>query len=965
MSQPEFLSERRRVEAAEKWQAFRDAAEAQSIGVPEDPEWGRMARDIFSFSEFISHTCIRDPSLLAELVSSGDLMKSIDPEAWLPAIRRRLDDIGDADELGRELRRIRRREMVRIAWRDLAGWSDLDQTMIELSAFADACLEVALGYLDYWQSPLFGIPMGSNGGVQRLVVIGMGKLGARELNFSSDIDLIFAYPENGTTTGGQDAISNEEFFVRLCRQYIRLMGAVDAEGPLFRVDLRLRPYGDNGPLVMSFDAMEDYYQQQGREWERYAWIKARAVAGDREAGLRLLGRLRPFVYRRYLDYGTFESIRDMKRKIAREVALKGMQDHIKLGPGGIREIEFFGQTFQLLRGGVLPSLQCRGIQEVLGRLARDGAISSAARDELTRAYRFLRNTEHRLQEYADQQTHQLPERPAGQERLAASMGFEGPEAFFRELDHHRRRVEHHFGQILELEGAVDAVGAEGRANAGVTAGLSAVWLFPRQEDSETLLRGAGYEDPAAVIRLLESHQQDPATRALSQVGRNRLDHVIPGLLAGAMRAARPTLVLGRLLDLIKTIQRRTVYLALLQENPDALTQLVTFAEASPWMVSYLMRHPVLLDELLDPRTLYMPPDRRALEDDINRRFDQIEPDELEHQMEALRVFKQANTLRVAAADIIGSLPLMRVSDHLSDIAAVALEQALALSWHHLTRRHGLPECQLDGGPLEQGFAVIGYGKLGGLELGYTSDLDLVFLHAGTGGETRGGGRPMDSVQFFARLGQRIIHVLSTQTSAGVLFETDMRLRPSGDGGPLVCHIDAWEAYQMEDAWTWEHQALVRARGICGDPALIRRFETVRRRVLARPRVKATLQREVVEMRERLRKEHTSRRRTDFNLKQDRGGMVDIEFLVQYVILLMAQRNPQLLQWTDNVRQIQALSENGIIGDDMAHRLRMAYLTYRAQAHRLSLQERPPVVPVDRMKDLRRMVVRLWNRVMGD
>jgi [glutamine synthetase] adenylyltransferase / [glutamine synthetase]-adenylyl-L-tyrosine phosphorylase len=964
MSPPELLSERRRAKAAEKWRAFRDAAEVQSIAFPEDPEWNRRVRDIFSFSEFVSHTCICDPSLLADLLSSGDLARSIGQEAWLPAIRQRLGAVGDADALGRELRRIRRREMVRIAWRDLAGWSDLDQTMTELSAFADASLEVALGHLYEWQTRLFGLPVGENGRAQRLVVIGMGKLGAQELNFSSDIDLIFAYPENGTTIGAKNAITNEEFFVRLCRQYIRIMGAVESEGPLFRVDLRLRPYGDNGPLVMSFDGMEDYYQAQGREWERYAWIKARAVAGDREAGFRLLCLLRPFVYRRYLDYGAFESIRDMKQKIAREVTLKGMQDHIKLGPGGIREVEFFGQTFQLLRGGVLPSLQCRGIQAVLGRLARDGTIPSAVSDELIRAYRFLRNTEHRLQEYADQQTHQLPERPTDRERLAASMGFDEPAAFFRELDHHRRQVERYFSQILDLEGALAHGQAKG-TDAEAAVDFSAVWLSPRGDGSDALLRGAGYEDPAEVARLLETLQQDPATRALSPVGRKRLDNVVPGLLSGAIRSARPTLVLGRLLDLIKTIQRRTAYLALLQENPHALTQLVTFAEASPWIISYLMHHPVLLDELLDPRTLYVPPDRRALQDDITRRFEQIDPDDLEYQMEALRVFKQANTLRVAAADIIGSLPLMRVSDHLSDIATVALEKVLALNWEHLTRRHGIPVCRLDGAPLVQGFAVIGYGKLGGLELGYTSDLDLVFLHAGSGGETRGGDRPLDNAQFFARLGQRIIHMLSAHTPAGVLYETDMRLRPSGASGPLVSHIDAWEAYQMEEAWTWEHQALVRARGICGDPALIKRFEAGRRRVLARPRLKPALQREVAQMRERLRKEHASRRGTDFNLKQDRGGMVDIEFLVQYIILQMAHRYPRLLRWTDNVRQIQALAGSGIIGDDMAHRLRMAYLTYRAQAHRLSLQEKPPVVPVERMKDLRRMVIRLWNRVMGE
>jgi [glutamine synthetase] adenylyltransferase / [glutamine synthetase]-adenylyl-L-tyrosine phosphorylase len=950
------------LEAKDKWQAYCEAAKTAALAVSTDSELIETALRVFAFSDFVARSLIRSPELLEDLLQSGDLHDSHRAGDYLSYLQVQGATITDETTLGKMLCRIRRREMVRIAWRDLAGWADLNETMTDLSAFADASLEVALSHLYRWQCDTYGTPLDASGSPQPLVVIGMGKLGSRELNFSSDIDLIFAYPESGQTAGTLNPINNEEFFVRLCRKYVKLMSTVTSDGFLFRVDIRLRPFGDSGPLVMSFDNMEDYYQHQGRDWERYAWIKARAVAGD-SAGERLLDRLKPFIYRRYLDYGAFESLRDMKQKIVLELKRKGMADNVKLGPGGIREIEFFGQTFQLIRGGVMPSLQCREIQEALIRLTRENHIALDSCNRLTEAYRFLRNTEHRLQEFSDQQTHQLPQNPAEKERLAAAMGFSSPLAFFQELDRHRQTVHEHFHQILELEKAEDRSDSEAPAKELDTQ-LAAVWLSPGTEIQEIeALSNAGYTDPEAVLRLLEALQLDPATRALSSAGRKRLDNVIPGLLARIGRARQPMVVLGRLLDLIKTIGGRIAYLALLQENPGALTRLVEFADASPWMVSYLMRHPVLLDELLDSRTLFVPPTRPALQAEISRRYEMIDPADLEYQMEALRVFKQVNTLRVAAADITGVLPLMKVSDHLSDIAEVAVEKAVELTWHHLAAKHGTPTCILNDMPIDPGFAVIAYGKLGGLELGYDSDLDLVFLHAGGGTHTTGGPRPIDTPQFFARLGQRLIHFLTAHTSAGILYEADMRLRPSGASGLLVSHIDAWEEYQMEKAWTWEHQALVRARGISGDPALLARFEQIRRRVLSRPRESRALKKEVSDMRERMRREHGGQRLSEFHLKQDRGGMVDIEFLVQYIILLAAHRYPRILQWTDNVRQIQALAEARIIGDDMAHRLRMAYLTYRSIAHRLSLQEKPPVVHADQMKVFRRTIIRFWNRVL--
>jgi len=948
--------------ASVKWQMFCDAADGETVDLLKKNKLVKPARRVFVFSDFVSENCIRTPNLLGELADSGDLTRTYEAGEYQNRVRECLSEASDENGIGPALCRLRRREMIRIAWRDLSRTAPLSETLADLSEFADACLRGGLENAGRRLCERYGTPASPSGEIQGLVVIGMGKLGARELNFSSDVDLVFAYPESGSTTGGQTSVTNEEFFMRLCRQYIGILGSTSPEGPLFRVDLRLRPFGENGPLVMSFDNMEDYYQNQGRDWERYAWIKARIVAGDKVAGDRLLDRMKPFIYRRYIDYNMFDSFRDMKQKIERELLKKGIQENIKNGPGGIREVEFFGQIFQLLRGGVTASLQERAITVVLNVLARGDFISAKTARRLIDAYEFLRNTENRLQEYSDQQTHVLPTNDADRLRLAVSMGFEQWKAFLAALNNHRRFVHGQFRQILAMDKESSRVAALSETE-GV--GLEAVWLGARaREEAIDLLADLGFKNPEEVLNALDALQQDPTTQTLGQEGRRRLDKLIPVLLKKFAATKHPDSVLQSILNLIKTVLRRTTYLSLLMENPDAVTQLIELSAASPWLISYLARHPVLLDELLDPRTLFLPPSRNELAQDLSRRFETIDPDDLEYQMETLRVFKHTNTLRVAAADISGGLPLMKASDHLSWIAEAVINKVLDLSWRHLTKKHGIPVCELSGETLQRGFAVIAYGKLGGFELGYTSDLDLVFLHAGTRSETIEGSHPVDTGQFFARLGQRAIHLMTAHTGAGVLYDTDMRLRPSGSGGVLVSHIAAFEDYQMNEAWTWEHQALVKARAIWGDPALQQRFEQIRAKALGRYREKVSLRREVAEMRGRMFKEYGRHNSDGFDLKQDRGGMVDIEFLVQYIVLLMARNIPALVQWTDNVRLIQSLAQNRLINDRTAHVLRAAYLTYRARAHRLGLQDKPAVVPKTEFENLRRSITRLWQRILG-
>jgi len=943
-----------------KYEAFLAAAKDADVFLPDDSEFINTLKRVFTFSDFVFKNCTRDPEFFKDLYESGDLQRTFGKGEFRENLMSNLIDVKDDEQLSMKLRRFRRYHMVRIAWRDLAGWAKLSETMDDLSALADACIDQAVFFLYQWQCLKYGIPTAHDGSQQRLVVFGMGKLGGQELNFSSDVDLIFAYPKTGITKGGMESINNEEFFVRLCRQLIKTIGGNTPDGVVFRVDMDLRPYGESGPVVMSFDAIEAYCQDQGREWERYAWIKARVVAGDKDAGETLLKNLRPFVFRRYLDFGVFESLRQMKQKISLEVKRKEMTNNIKIGYGGIREVEFFGQIFQLIRGGITPLLQERCIQKTLKVLANENYISKKVSDDLTMAYIFLRNTEHRLQEFLDQQTHIIPSDFIAKTRLAASMGFDTPEAFDDRLEQHRRVVHSHFDKLLE---AKDSEAIDER-NKEIKTGLEAIWEnLLEDKKRQKILFAAGYENVDEVEGLLEHLRNHPATRSLSSEGRQRLDRLMPLILKEIGRSENPIVVLNRIVDLIKTIEQRTNYLALLLENPTAIVHMVNLVSASPWIVSFLSRHPVLLDELLDPRTLYRPPEKPELEKEIRKRLDLASNQDFEHQIQELCIFKQVNTLRVAAADVTGALTLMRTSDHLTEIAETVLHEVVELSWNHLVEKHGAPTCQMDGMEIGRGFSVIAYGKLGGIELGYGSDLDMVFLHSGTEGQTYGGRHPIDNQQFFARLGQRVIHILTAHTAVGKLYEPDMRLRPSGSSGILVSHIEGFKDYQTNKAWTWEHQALIKARPISGDINMAKRFEQIRNEVLARPRIKVQLKKDIIDMRERMRKELSSPDPKLFDLKQDTGGIVDIEFLVQYLVLLRSCEYKELLKWTDIVRLLETLKETGIINDQFAHILKVTYLTYRSAVHQFSLQEKPAKVPETKFRGMRENVGQIWKVIM--
>ncbi len=919
---------------------------------------------VFVCSDFVFRSLMRNPLIFVDLVKSGDLERDYGKYEYKRIFDEKLDTENGDDALIRSLRMIRAREAVRIAWRDLAGKAQLGRVLSELSLFADACLDTTLSVLYSQHCMKYGTPYDGDGKIQKMVVLGMGKLGGEELNFSSDVDLIFAYPENGETRADDKnpqvrLISIVEFFSKLARKYINVLSQVTAEGQVFRVDMRLRPDGENGPIVMSFDNTENYYLYQGREWERYALIKARVVAGDRIGGEKLLNALKPFVYRRYIDYGAFESLREMKQKIEIEVKRKGMKQNVKLGPGGIREIEFFCQVFQLIRGGIEPTLQERNLLNLIEALAWEGHINEQLKSEFTQAYTFLRNAEHRLQEFADRQTHDLPRVDSDWERLAFSMGFDGRESFERELDNHRERVQHHFMSLLE---AGDADDEKDTKDADQKKDIIALWHnMHTSEEAANILHNIGYDDPEGAFKLLEVFRSEFETRLLSREGRARLDKLMPRLIGKVADSEHPVRSLDRILTIIKTIERRINYLSLLLENPIALTQLVKLSDASPWIAGFLAMHPALLDELLDTTTLYTPPEKDELVDEIRRRIELIPDDDLEALMEEVRVFKQVSVLRVAAADITSYLPLMRVSDHLTYIAEAVLDELQKIALRYLHQRHGLPACKIGNEVCEQGFAIIAYGKLGGIELGYASDIDLVFVHAGTGGYTDG-DRPLDAAGFFARLGQRMVHFLSAHTAAGKLYEVDMRLRPSGTSGLLVSQIESFRDYQLEGARVWEHQSIVRARAVCGDEKVCKRFEDIRKEVICFKRDNEELRGKVVDMREKMRNELFEKHEDLFDLKQQQGGIVDIEFIVQYLVLKHAHQYNDLAIWPDNVRLLETLAACSIISQEQAEFLKGAYLIYRAVGHRLSLQKKEALAPEDEYRQWAHGVMTIWNEV---
>lgn len=915
-------------------------------------------------SEFVAQTCNRNPQHLQSLVTSGDLYEPQSSDS-LTELSEQLLSAEDDVELDRQVRLARNRAMVRIIWRDFNRLADMSEITAELSAFADTVISACLNWHYRALVKRYGEPIGRDTGeVQPLVVLGMGKLGARELNVSSDIDLIFSYPEAGETNGERKNLSNQEFFVRLGQKLIKTLDAQTADGFVFRVDMRLRPHGQSGALVQNFDAMEGYYQSQGRDWERYAMIKARPVAwveGGEAAGKELMQMLAPFTYRQYVDFSVIDSLRDMKGLINRQVQRKGMDLDVKLGEGGIREVEFVVQLFQLIRGGKEIALRERQVCKLLPMLEKEKYLPAGSGQALLDAYIFLRNTEHAIQGYQDRQTQSLPLDDFGQSRLAYVMGYASWDDFYRALVTHRERVNAEFQQVIADPDDETQMDDSELAN----------WLGLWDEslagdEALEFLAAQGFTEGEQVMQWLQDLKSSRQVLAMQASSRSRLDAFVPRLLATvASEKVEPEQTLKRILPFVLAVVRRSAYLVLLVENPTALTQLVQLSAASPWIADELAQHPILLDELLTPESLYAPPDKDELRDELRRELLRLGWDDLEGHMESLRYFRSAHALRVAASEVTGALALMKVSDYLTYIAEVILEHVLVLAWEQMVARHGFPVRAEGGEAREPELTIVGYGKLGGIELGHGSDLDLVFIHDAWSGGATGGEKSVDNITFYTRLGQRIIHILNTQTVSGKLYEVDMRLRPSGNSGMLVASMDAFEKYQRSEAWTWEHQALVRARPVAGSEALAERFAEVRAELLQQSRDPAKLRKDVVEMREKMRTHLGSG--TDsgkFHLKQDAGGIVDIEFMVQYAVLAWAHKAPALTRYTDNIRILETLQQETLLPADGVLQLIEAYKAYRSTGHRLALQHQQAILQgTQEFAAERKQVSEWWQKLL--
>ncbi len=918
--------------AEQKYEMFR---ENEHIGAPDlqNPEFIKTV----CFSDYVADSLLYNPELWSALHASNLLHQSLHPMQFTQMLRDRLETVESSDELATQLRQHRRFHQCRIIWRDLNGLANLEETLSDLTSLADTCIQQSLQWHYDKLTQRYGKPIGKHSGEeQSLVILAMGKQGAGELNLSSDIDLIFAYPESGETQFPPDELSdeattktrktksNQEFFIKLGQALIQSLDKVTADGFVFRVDLRLRPYGESGPLVMNFSAMENYYHDQGRPWERYAMIKARAVTGAKHHQQELMSILRPFSYRSYVDFGAIESLREMKSMINREVMRRDLSNNVKLGSGGIREIEFIAQAFQLIRGGQDIQLQKPNIFGVMLYLAAEGYLPPSAVDELLAAYRFLRDTEHALQAIRDEQTQSLPDDDINQARVAWRMGFENWADFLLQLNEHRQQVSHHFAQVV-------AADDDDEADEDI-----ALWESIWHGDCDTCEHPANL---ASTHELLDRLRTSRVVQNLQAIARTRLDKAMPRLLHLIWEKPAPQQTLERLLPLLESILRRSAYLVLLIENPQAMEQLVKLVEASPWIAQSIAQAPILLDELLHPTHLYQPNTKEEMQNELNVRLLRVPIEDLEEQMDALRHFAQAQRLQIAASDIAGVLPLMKVSDYLTWLAESVLEKVMWLAWHHMVAKYGHPTNEQHEPVFEPEFLILGYGKVGGLELSYGSDLDLVFLHSGAANRSTDGGRSLDNNVFYTRMGQRIIHILNTVTQAGQLYEIDMRLRPAGNSGLIVTTLNGFSKYQASDAWTWEHQALVRARVICGNVQLAAEYAQTRQQILSKPKDRSILQKEVREMRRKMRDNLGSQSvgKEEFQLKQDAGGIVDIEFMVQYLVLAYSSDYPTLLTFTDNIRILDSLNEAGILNEHDVEALKQAYIAYRSLAHRRALQ----------------------------
>ena len=948
---PELL-----LEGAHKALAQLREPDAQNTALADKDVLAPLTRTL-ACSPFAARSFTRRPQILAQLLDEGRLNRALKPGDLPRFAAEALKDCRMEPSFMRELRWFRHREMCRILWRDLNGQSTLEESLSDLTALADACILAALDFACRNVSARHGQPRAASGEPSEMAVVGMGKLGGGELNFSSDIDLIFVYSEEGRTDGAV-SIDASRYHTLVCQQLIRILDQRTVDSFVYRVDTRLRPFGASGPLVVKASSLENYLARSARDWERYAWIKGRVINPCEMAEDLYEEVVRPFVYRRYLDYSVFESLRDMKGKIEREALRKDKAADIKLGRGGIREIEFITQSMQLVRGGANPDLRGRSLREMLARLGHRGFLDPVMCAELDQSYCFLRQLENRLQGMDDRQTQALPDDAEGRTRLACAMQRETWESLAEETAACRDTVARHFSAIVfrhaDLPESDDAPPGD----------LSAVWEGETEIASE-ILAAHGFSDPEVALEAIQAVREASDFKRLDQTGRRRLSLLIPRLIEAAAKENEPGLVLARTLKVISVIARRSAYLALLYENAAARDRLVQVCGLGETLAAQLCTYPWLMDELLDESITEQVMDLQQLEEELDFRLVRTANEAEELRLAAISEFKQASAFRVGVLDLAGGLPLMRVSDFLTGIAELVIDRSLEHVWEELVGEFGSPRATIEGDRKTAGFAVIAYGKLAGLEMSYSSDLDLVFVYGAQGeDQVTDGKRSIANADFFFRVARRVITVLTTRGITGRMYEVDTRLRPSGRSGLLVSSLQAFESYQRESAWTWEHQALLRSRAIAGAAEVRETFERLRVDLLQNAVRRDDLRDQVLKMRERMLSEAPWTPPGRFHIKHSRGGLQDIEFIVQFLVLNHAREHGDLAEWPDNVRQLEALARHGVLSSEDAATLTQSYLKFRENLHHRSLADRPAHAPAEEMSEPAAAVSALWKRYLG-
>ncbi len=1051
---------------------------------PEDMEVFDSRSDllyVMSMSEFVSRTLTQYPKECAQLIRDGaldDQFFSIDPS---DVVNERIVAGLPDPELKKRLRVIRRTRMVVIAWRDLTGRADIEEVFVSLSNLAECIVDRTVQVVRETLKPMFGDAMAKDGTQMPLLILGMGKLGGGELNFSSDIDLLACYPYDDDTVGGQRAISHQEYFTKVMQRISNLLSEVTSDSFCYRIDLRLRPFGDAGPLVSSFDALSVYYETQGRTWERYALVKAKLIGDYHKWGTfgdELIELLRPFVYRRYLDYGAIESLRKLKHMIESEVRRRNLGDNFKLGSGGIREVEFIAQVFELMRGGRIPELAERSLRKTLNNIAKLQLLPEATCNDLDNCYIYLRRLENINQMLADKQTQTLPVSEKDQMRLAIGLNKGSYQELLDELEQVRERVHKEFISVMrdsddeqeehdaedvelwesaltaeELEpvleellkkmrhedspadaadpaasahasSAATATSSSASASASATVSANATTQAASRASASAVAGAKGdaaasaaaaggsvasasgstgsgthvastsarpsiSRDPSCPVKLATSTPYRAGGNSAAQkntyseayafaegiinlhhalnrlpvgpIGRDTLLRLMPKIIRAVAEYKDAPALFKKVAILIEKVALRTTYLQLLVENDGTRQKVLALLDGNNFAGTLISEHPILLDELIAPRYFKEPPHTEEYIAWLNERLLRIEPDDLEEQMEELRLFKKVMVLRIAMSDQSQSLPLMKISDSLTWLAEAILREISVLAWRQTVEKYGTIEGRDEQDP---GYAIIAYGKLGGLELGYKSDLDMVFIREVTEANTNG-SNSIPAVMFYQRFVQRFMHLCTTRMNRGTIYELDMRLRPDGDSGLLMSDLESYELYQKNRAWTWEHQALVRARAVAGSPRVIEGFNKVRDEVLRTPRDEVKLADDVYAMRMKMRNFLDQSNDKLFHLKQGHGGMVDIEFIAQYLTLREAPKHPDMVLWSDNVRIFDECARLGILSQEDTDHLKDAYLAIRECYHRLSLADLPRVIAIEDRPAACQWVAEIFDEIFKD